>query len=173
MGNKRETHLDRFWECGIEKKSGVWSNHDNSAFTLSHKIFLCFPGSKCAGSETVLLCLEERDSILNTVLIPLNLTQCILKGTVNWTACHMPKPGLTVSAMSLTSGRNSLIILNVSNPSSVSWARTEEETWQGYAYCLPCGCAETPTQEGWNKVINGNKWKLWKMRREYVTGSWC
>lgn len=42
-------------------------------------------------------------------------------------ACHVPKLGLTVGAVPLPGGGNSLLFLNLSNPSPVSWARMEEE----------------------------------------------
>lgn len=78
------------------------------------QFFFCFPTFRCAGSGAALVCLEEETSVQNTILILLNFTQCILKGTVSWMACHVPKLGLTVSAVSLPSGGNSLIVLNLS-----------------------------------------------------------
>lgn len=61
VGSKRKTLLNRFLECGVEKKEvGFYSN---SVFFLSHTIFLCFSVSRCPRSGTTLLCLEEGDRI--------------------------------------------------------------------------------------------------------------
>lgn len=50
---------------------------------LTHFFFFGFPIFRSAGSRTALVCLEEENSIQNMILIPLNLTQGVLKGTVS------------------------------------------------------------------------------------------
>lgn len=80
MGSEGEILSDRFLECGIGTK-GVGLNAITIILHSSYltKVFFVFlyPGLL---SGTALVCLEERDSIQNTILISLNLTQCCLTG---------------------------------------------------------------------------------------------
>lgn len=70
--------MDKFLECGIgEKRNRVRCHDSDSVFLLCHKIFW-FSCIQMSRVWIAPVCMEERDSIQDILLITPNLTQCIL-----------------------------------------------------------------------------------------------